>query len=183
MGADDDTDWWYSEEWTDDAWFGSYPDDGPAWFSGKKGKGRGGGKGPSAQEPCFKCGSSQHWSKDCPKGSGKGVTVRDIWHRASDQSWEKTLAKSGIGRCQGAATALALLLIAVAASVGLWSVLAEGRGPYQSQLVTFPWLEREMKSLDGDSPRWVDFRAFHRRVRLPKATVPPLPRPESLDER
>jgi hypothetical protein len=47
-----------------------------------------------------------------PKGSGeRGVTVKDVIHRASDQSWEKTLAKSGIGPCQGAATALARLVL------------------------------------------------------------------------
>lgn len=82
-----------------------------------------------------------------------------------------------------AATAIACVLIAVGASVGLWSLLAEGRGPYQSQLVRFPWLEREMKSLDRDAPRWVNFRTFHRQRRVPRATVPPLRRPESPNER
>ena len=37
-----------------------------------RGKGRGLGKGPSPQEPCFKCGSTQHWAMNCPKGGGSG---------------------------------------------------------------------------------------------------------------
>lgn len=114
--------------------------------------------------------------------------IMGVWDypRLSIPAWPAALlivARTSRHVRSRAATAIALVLIAVGGSVGLWSLLAEGRGPYQSQLVRFPWLEREMKSLDRDRPHWVDFRAFHRRSRVPGAAVPPLPRPESPDER
>ena len=114
--------------------------------------------------------------------------IMGVWDypRLSIPAWPAALlivARSVRHVRSRAATGIALVLIAVAASVGLWSLLAEGRGPYQSQLVQFPWLEREMKSLDRDAPRWVDFRAFHRRAGVPGRAVPRLPGPESPDGR
>eukprot|EP00667_Euglena_gracilis_P024331 EG_transcript_27954 len=48
---------------------GSY---GGGSYGGGKGKGGGGGGGGGKGSGCFKCGASDHWSRECPQGGGGG---------------------------------------------------------------------------------------------------------------
>jgi len=56
----------------DDAGYGGGGRGGGRGFGGGRGGGGRGGFGGGGGEGCFKCGSSDHWSRECPTGGAGG---------------------------------------------------------------------------------------------------------------